>query len=1258
MHVLPIRLLLEHRSTVWPAIAVLLLAMGWAPAAEPPAQAVTTKVDLLDLIRTNKVEYHISQKADVKAPAGEVFTFTPDGHLRVSGQGYGGVTTNDSFKDYHLVIEFRWGPKTWGKREKATRDSGVLVHCFGPQGAMHDAWMASIEAQIIEGGVGDILVLSPKLADGTVLQASISAEVGRDRDKEMVWTPGAPRQVMTTGRLNWQKRDVDWKDTVGFRGRDDVESPFGQWTRLEVIAKGDTLEYLVNGVLVNRAFEVKPSQGRIQLQTEAAEMFVRRYELHPLGAFNEPWVSARPTDEKEHVAHGNAGVIPAYATRPRVLELTPEQARHPAPTFKLPAGFEAIVAAASPMVANPTMGCVDDRGRLFIGDSAGVNWSAKKFEEKLPNRVLMLEDRDGDGVFERSTVFADGLTVPKGGCFVDGSLYVASPPGIWKFTDADDDGVAEQRELMVGGFAWTANGADCHGPRRHPDGRLYWTHGRKGHDIRQRDGTPVHKGLHSGIWSMKPDGSDVRWHALACADNPVGLDFTPEGDLIGTTDLYFGSPRVDTLMHWQLGGLYERPDYLHLLAGMPRTHERMPILKELGHVVPSGSCFWTAANALAPTGVAWSADTADLQYLVTLYNSRKVVRFALNKEGSSWRAEEHDFFTIERDGAHLSDVIEAPDGSLLVIDTGTWYSHCPSSLLDGGNVPGRVYRIRRSGESASQHAAVRAARKPFTPAPVVGDEALVATLSDSDPAVVRRALEALTFRQVRSPVLSQTLLALLAKPADTVLEHTLLHAGIVLGGYDAAALAAAAASENNALQQARVLRIVSQTRVQEDDHAEILRFALNRLDAEDAALAQQAHLALLRAGEAERLLPPLFAEWLAADSPTPARIAAMERLVGALAGKAGIAESLTRMLTHGAPAVRQAGLRAIAVQPGKPDARSWQEPLAALLAEEPSLVLLDAIARVKDSRHDALLDALAADTTRPAALRLKALLARSTSGATLGDAAFTLLMELLTGPQPALRMDAAQRLANAKLTTAQWQTYLAALPAAGPLEQAELLVALALSQKNGAIDVEQAKRIAATFAKSPMLGTFRPDLVRKAFGFAPREVYALLEPAFTAALAANEAKKERMDALALAAATRGNASAGRALYQSGKGICIACHRIGTIGQEIGPNLSKIGAIRVERELIESIIFPNNNIARDYDQHAVLLADGSTALGLITARSAAGITLTETSGQSRQIPQETITSSTQLTTSMMPPGLDAMFSEQELLDLVAYLRSLK
>lgn len=145
--------------------------------------------------------------------------------------------------------------------------------------------MASIECQLIEGGTGDILVLSPKLADGTVLTTSVSCEAVLDRDKERIWKKGAPRETVTSGRVNWEKRDVDWTDTKDFRGREDVEKPVGEWNRLEVIAKGGTLRYILNGVVVNEAFDAKPSEGRVLLQTEGAEMFVRRYELWPLGAF-------------------------------------------------------------------------------------------------------------------------------------------------------------------------------------------------------------------------------------------------------------------------------------------------------------------------------------------------------------------------------------------------------------------------------------------------------------------------------------------------------------------------------------------------------------------------------------------------------------------------------------------------------------------------------------------------------------------------------------------------------------------------------------------------------------------------------------------------------------------------------------------------------------------------------------------------------------------------------------------------------------
>lgn len=212
-----------------------------------------------------------------------IFT-VKDGMIHISGDGYGGLITNHEYRDYHLILEFKWGEKTWGNRADRARDSGLLVHCWGPDGGYGNTWMASIEAQIIEGGVGDILVLTGSdPITGKPYPTSLSAEITKDRDGEMVWKKGGDRVTISGGRINWYGRDVDWDDKLGFRGREDVESRFGEWTRMEVIADGAKLQYKVNGVVVNEGFDSKPDFGKLLLQTEGAEMFVRRFELWPLG---------------------------------------------------------------------------------------------------------------------------------------------------------------------------------------------------------------------------------------------------------------------------------------------------------------------------------------------------------------------------------------------------------------------------------------------------------------------------------------------------------------------------------------------------------------------------------------------------------------------------------------------------------------------------------------------------------------------------------------------------------------------------------------------------------------------------------------------------------------------------------------------------------------------------------------------------------------------------------------------------------------
>ena len=84
--------------------------------------------------------------------------------IRISGQFWGGLLTKQAYRDYRLIVEFRWGGATWGNRKTRTRDSGVLIHARGRMGNtrkdFNGPWLLSQEFQIIEGGVGDFLSVS------------------------------------------------------------------------------------------------------------------------------------------------------------------------------------------------------------------------------------------------------------------------------------------------------------------------------------------------------------------------------------------------------------------------------------------------------------------------------------------------------------------------------------------------------------------------------------------------------------------------------------------------------------------------------------------------------------------------------------------------------------------------------------------------------------------------------------------------------------------------------------------------------------------------------------------------------------------------------------------------------------------------------------------------------------------------------------------------------------------------------------------
>lgn len=198
-----------------------------------------------------------------------------DGLIIISGEEFGCITSNKEFENYKLIVEYKWGQRTFGKRVDKARDSGVLLHSTGEDGGYSGTWMHSIECQLIEGGTGDMLVVG----DGTD-KFFITCPVSFEKQAgSYIFQPSGNPVTINGGRINWYERDPQWKDVKGFRGANDLEKPVGEWNKIECIAKGKEIFIYLNGTLVNHAINVQPQEGRIQIQSEGAEIFIKKVEI-------------------------------------------------------------------------------------------------------------------------------------------------------------------------------------------------------------------------------------------------------------------------------------------------------------------------------------------------------------------------------------------------------------------------------------------------------------------------------------------------------------------------------------------------------------------------------------------------------------------------------------------------------------------------------------------------------------------------------------------------------------------------------------------------------------------------------------------------------------------------------------------------------------------------------------------------------------------------------------------------------------------
>lgn len=195
------------------------------------------------------------EKHGINSDPDKVF-LVADGVLHISGAEMGGLVTEKEYENYYLRAEFKWGEKMYEPRLGKARDSGIQYHITGPL----VVWPRMMEFQVSEGGTGDIWVVKGTsiVVRGTKYDSSGKSPYIR---------------IPRVGRGELQ-------NVTGFRQPEgEVENPHGQWNVLELVADHDRVMQFVNGKLVNEGTDANTRRGKIDFQSEGAEVYFRNMQI-------------------------------------------------------------------------------------------------------------------------------------------------------------------------------------------------------------------------------------------------------------------------------------------------------------------------------------------------------------------------------------------------------------------------------------------------------------------------------------------------------------------------------------------------------------------------------------------------------------------------------------------------------------------------------------------------------------------------------------------------------------------------------------------------------------------------------------------------------------------------------------------------------------------------------------------------------------------------------------------------------------------
>jgi len=426
--------------------------------------------------------------------------------------------------------------------------------------------------------------------------------------------------------------------------------------------------------------------------------------------------------------------------------------------MSIPDGFDVTVFASEPDIAEPIAFCFDDRGRMWVVENFNYQNRGQHIEEPI-SRIQILEDTDGDGVFDKKKTFTDQLPFTSGIACGFGGVFLGSPPHLTFVADQDGDdkpdgpptvlldgwGINDRHETL-NSFIWG------------PDGWLYGCHGvfTRSNVGKPGDDASARQFIDGGIWRYHPVRKTFEVFARGLS-NPWGLDFNDHGQSFATCCV------IPHLFHIVQGGVYHKQSRPHV---NPYIYNDIKTIRDHTHLSAHGGARFYLADAFPP-------EYRDRLFMCNIHE-HAVLTDIMEPSGSTFIGRHGDDFLPANDLAWVGFSVEiGPEGAVYILD---WHDQdiCGNAV----NFPnsGRVYRIMPAGASRQSRPNLRE----------LSDAQLVALQTHSNDWYVRQARTLLQHRAVSGTLDTQAvhtaLRELLESDSETPERLRALWALYVTGG--------------------------------------------------------------------------------------------------------------------------------------------------------------------------------------------------------------------------------------------------------------------------------------------------------------------------------------------------------------------------------------------------------------------------------------------------------------------------------------------